>query len=431
MGKPIVRDCACRGNDAGFAHTSCIIKYAKQKCEQALNLDTFTMPWEQCPICHQDYQNDLAIQLADAFVSFAEITYGYPGNDLIDKMKIMDALRLHIQSIRSGLLSRWEKVNSAKHEIEILIHKLLEKVDRAKEEHDMKGWVHMDPTTTEFRNYKHICSVYEAYGYICFGQLYLLSNSEESTNFKISCYEKAREIYQSVGIEHLSKNTTDEIARARAELEGNYEGDLIGTKNLYYKSLEVWGENSTESIMMGISYAASLRLANCSIKAERLVTKLIAISRRVYGDEHRCYKIPCKLLNQCKSRFIHKLSPKSGGNVFVFGPRYKALHYVNDGTDCLVNGPISGTSPFNEDEEGQTFRIASSQFFPAIGCPVICHGLMNASHLNGKLGDVRSVSVAKDSGGTLRLGVYFEDESLKTAAVKPENLRIAFDLPSV
>ena len=83
-GKPIVRDCACRGNDAGFAHTSCIIKYAEKKCEQ-VSIDSqifeFTAPWEICPNCNQSYQNDLSVHIADAFVSFAKRSYGYPGND--------------------------------------------------------------------------------------------------------------------------------------------------------------------------------------------------------------------------------------------------------------------------------------------------------------------------------------------------------------
>ena len=39
-GKPLVRDCACRGNDAGFAHMACIIKYAEKKSEQA-SIDTY------------------------------------------------------------------------------------------------------------------------------------------------------------------------------------------------------------------------------------------------------------------------------------------------------------------------------------------------------------------------------------------------------
>ena len=52
-GKPIVRDCACRGSDAGFAHASCIVKYAEQNSAQAIQdvLDKFVMPWRFCPIC--------------------------------------------------------------------------------------------------------------------------------------------------------------------------------------------------------------------------------------------------------------------------------------------------------------------------------------------------------------------------------------------
>lgn len=58
---------------------------------------------------------------------------------------------------------------------------------------------------------------------------------------------------------------------------------------------------------------------------------------------------------------------------------------------------------------------------------MICHGLKNASHLNGKLEDVRSV--AHDSRGGILFWVYFQDKSLKSAAVKGENFSIVFDLP--
>ena len=50
---------------------------------------------------------------------------------------------------------------------------------------------------------------------------------------------------------------------------------------------------------------------------------------------------------------------------------------------------------------------------------------MRALHLNGKLGEVRTF--VKQPTGT-RLDVHFEDKSLKTVLVKPENLPIAFEL---
>ena len=59
------------------------------------------------------------------------------------------------------------------------------------------------------------------------------------------------------------------------------------------------------------------------------------------------------------------------------------------------------------------------------GSPVVCHGLKNAAHLNGKIGDARVYNRI-----TGRYEVHFEDKSLGgPVAVKWENLRILFQLP--
>ena len=61
---------------------------------------------------------------------------------------------------------------------------------------------------------------------------------------------------------------------------------------------------------------------------------------------------------------------------------------MNEGEHCIVTSPIPGSSPIDEYDEEPTFHVTSVSVFPAIGCLVICHGLINASHLNGKLGEV-------------------------------------------
>jgi hypothetical protein len=58
---------------------------------------------------------------------------------------------------------------------------------------------------------------------------------------------------------------------------------------------------------------------------------------------------------------------------------------------------------------------------------VVCTGLVSSPHLNGKLGDVRG---GKLVGNVLRKDVHFEDAKVKSTWVKPENLHIAFELPS-
>jgi hypothetical protein len=82
-GKSLVRDCrSCRGDNAGFVHLSCIIQYAEQMSKQAKgrDLSAFEELWKTCPSCKQPYQYQLSMDLSSRFVSFVDVTYGYPGN---------------------------------------------------------------------------------------------------------------------------------------------------------------------------------------------------------------------------------------------------------------------------------------------------------------------------------------------------------------
>jgi hypothetical protein len=103
---------------------------------------------------------------------------------------------------------------------------------------------------------------------------------------------------------------------------------------------------------------------------------------------------------------------------------FQALHYENDGEICVVYGPI--LEPRNIKDE-RKHHIANTLVIPL--CPVMCNGLVSAPHLNGELGEVRYYK--QDGTGIIQLVVYFErGKRGKSALVKPENLRIAFDLPS-
>jgi hypothetical protein len=52
--------------------------------------------------------------------------------------------------------------------------------------------------------------------------------------------------------------------------------------------LEREGQNAEETILTGINYAISLIQTYHSIEAERLLAQLVATSRQVYGEDHRC-----------------------------------------------------------------------------------------------------------------------------------------------
>lgn len=353
----------------------------------------------------------------------------YTENDLVDKMKVMEALKHQINANRQCALVRGEMV-ATRYTIEELIHKLLAMVDQTKVEHNMDGWEHMATTSFEFQHCCHIHANYEAFGYLLLGEICSFDESGASADIKISYYEKARDIYDSVGDTSQAKSVTDYIDHAMAKSEGDKEGQLKAAKEIFFSRLKDFGENAEETIQTGLSYALRLRTSNYLIQAERLAIKLSATSHQVYGKDHICTNRSLRILNDLKRRFIHMvaLSPESLSKGFE-PLQYEALRYENDGKSCIITGPIKNPKKDNEEEERKTISIArSTLFFPGFGCPVICRGLINAFYLNGKLGDVRSLSVAS---GTIRLGVHFEDERLKPAAVKPENLRIAFDLTSV
>ena len=98
-GMPLVRDCSCRGDSAGFVHFSCLVMYAEQKSKQADEGDTdaFTEPWEKCTNCKQPFMGQLSVDVASDFVSFAEATYGHEGSNMWDKMNVLAALRTKIE----------------------------------------------------------------------------------------------------------------------------------------------------------------------------------------------------------------------------------------------------------------------------------------------------------------------------------------------
>ena len=148
-------------------------------------------------------------------------------------------------------------------------------------------------------------------------------------------------------------------------------------QNEYENNLNSLGINSEATILAGLNYAQLLCNANYFISAERLITKLVTISRRVNGSNHKTTMRANKLLGHSKVRCVALLP--------VYKP-FQALRYDNDGEICVIRGPI--TEPRNV-EDKRTYHIANKLVIPCAGCPVIFHGMVSASHLNGKLGEVR------------------------------------------
>ena len=154
--EPLVRDCSCRGESAGYAHKSCIIQFATVKSKQ--DKDDFERAWHTCPNCNQQYQNQLRLDIASAYLEFAETTYGQPDN----KMKLMNALIVNIDSIFEILTqmyrqnaSKLMRVDAMKPALRVqgenLLNKLLSMTLQVKKDSDIASWVHMPKWSKEYQ----------------------------------------------------------------------------------------------------------------------------------------------------------------------------------------------------------------------------------------------------------------------------------------
>ena len=247
-------------------------------------------------------------------------------------------------------------------------------------------------------------------------QLGGIARSEEDFNAMITHFKKARAIYNLVDMKDNAQRMDTLISMCTACTATMTNSELVeAVRNMYERDIHTHGTDSEVTIQAGLIYAKALWDANRCIEAEQLVTKFATISRRVHGPDHKITIKATELLEKYKDRYVIVLADDG---------LFQALQYENDGEICVVTGPI--TEPRNIADE-RIYHIANKLVIPNIGCPVICYGLVSASHLNGELGEVRN---KKQDGTEIRLGVYFEKKNLKSALVKPENyaLHLSYQL---
>ena len=204
-GKPLVRDCSCRGDNAGFAHLSCITKYAEQKSKLAatkMDLPAFSRSWRECPNCKQPYQNQISLDLSSNFVSFAEANYDNPGKCIIgsqltnDKVYLMDALRFRAITLLSHAVLHEQ--SGVEVECIMLLEKILSMVDQMKKDLDMSRWMLMPKHTYEYRFYVLVCGKYQADGCHYLGRILYRTSKDDAYK---KYFQKARIIYNLTGLQ--------------------------------------------------------------------------------------------------------------------------------------------------------------------------------------------------------------------------------------
>jgi hypothetical protein len=117
--------------------------------------------------------------------------------------------------------------------------------------------------------------------------------------------------------------------------------------------------NSDTTITSGLFYAKLLHDEGCHIEAERIVTKLTTVSRRVLGPDHKTTIEADELLKKCRERIV---------TVLPQNKLFQALRYENDGEMCVVTGPVA--MPRNLEDE-RIYHVDSHLVIPIRLCSVV------------------------------------------------------------
>ena len=446
-GQPLIRDCSCRG-DSGYYHLSCIIKYAEKKSEEWDGLESkgmryeigdYSKPWRQCPNCNQSYQNTLLLDLADGLISFTKKLYpchpairrfGFPCDPVMFLEALdtkTDAYRHMIQKSDNGPDEVHYREESKRVASEII--SLVEQI---------KTHIYGVGSPVPFRVSSQEAGAYSTIGICLVEEAQLISGSnkfKESSTFKsgMKHLEKSRDLARLIGDTIFANDVENRIAQAK-----QFSGD---GDNMIKHTIKYLREEYNKDPSSGNDLLMALQSKLCIIECERLLEEMIPWSRRVNGPNHDEAKMLENLLDNTKSRKGTMLAPFiAPGNEGI----YNILRYIENGDKCVLKGPWAKLNCPQEEarninaEEIKTIVVESDTVLLSPGTPVICQGLKNASHLNGKIGDVRGYGKGKmgdvrrefGNGGAFRYSVHFEDESLKPCLVKPENVRVLFDLPA-
>lgn len=283
LGKPLQRDCSCRGSDAGYAHLSCLVEYAKHKTKEwdGRDFDELFKIWQECSRCEQPYQNGIRVELAAEFASIVETYYS-------------DDQEMLVTALYQKLVSLANMVNlniNSKQEAKQIAKKILSLIEQMKaRESPLNRVQHM---------YVKV--------YNCLGRITMKEKTEEGAQEALAHFEKHLDLSIATGL-------TDEVAVAEynIDLAKKKCGEVISnekkielSQKLYDVRLKRSGKGALNTLNAGLCLVDDLLKAGRLVEAQKLATNLATVSKQVHGSDHEVSKSMAKKLsrvNLCKAQ---------------------------------------------------------------------------------------------------------------------------------
>ena len=420
------RDCACRGS-AGWAHLRCLTQYAESKNKAATDgnspsgdvLNAFTDPWAECNQCKQPYGNRLGEEIADSLCSFVDANYANTKYCFILQLEALNHKLRLVAKRGEGNFGVWDDVDQIAHDMLGLVEKI-----KMRDFHPchylMAEGNAYDELATELL---HRCQKAKLYGQEDQTQ------KEKDLKQALKYFRKSRKLYKklsnsegNVKAQDINIDMVESLLRGDDQLGAVNVGRLREIHNHMLDTSEGGNEESIQSIKTGIDLASALVQCHETVEAERLLTKLLRTSDRVFGRDHDLSVKAQNELHKCQIRKVQIAGVESGNSLFA------VIELDEDGETCLVcaaTNALMNSHGTDVPLHAQTVSVKDLILQP--GTPVVCHGLEKASHLNGKLGEIRN-HIDKKTG---RFEVFFEEAGLPPCRVRQNNLQVVIELPAI
>lgn len=150
---------------------------------------------------------------------------------------------------------------------------------------------------------------------ICSKLMFLMDgmdcNMKAKAYYALGCYHDSIGCFRkSNGFLEMARNadssdtsSVSDIAEIELKLDGSSASiDVDSLRKQYEETLaKSGGRETTLTIDAGVSLAKALRIADRNIEAEELLANLVATSRRVHGQDHRCTKSALTVLEGLRS----------------------------------------------------------------------------------------------------------------------------------
>ena len=255
-------------------------------------------------------------------------------------------------------------------------------------------------------------STYLGFAYEIHGCMLMEEDRQEDIPKLVDYLEKSVGIYKVIGIPY--ERLEQLIAMAKSS--NNPEAMLKHHEELYKHAVASEGESSQTALMHGKSFAKALKHLHYGAKAEKLLQKLLNISRRVHGDKHGQTARIRNSENHFMVRFlIHNASAKpfSLDNIGDAEKYYQLVEYEDSFFTLIIRGPYKNSD--DEDIQIGNFRASNDSVIFALGTPIICHDEVNF----GELGDIVSWDNERE-----HYTIRWEDESLGMSTVHRSDIRV-------